>query len=138
MRSLRTQHSHFDLGVESACSAASRGPPRKPPLGHPPSSCSSPSAFLSYEAFPHAEVRRLRIHVSCGSALPSSGPTSSFMKSPNARELPVRGRTDVLSRPRVLGVFQDRIRYLLAFCPVLPRSRFALGRPDVFPGRDCV
>ena len=71
---------HFDFGVEQACSAAARVLLACPSRASP-SSASSCLAFLFYEAFPHAEVRRLRIHVSCGSALPSSGPPSSFLSS---------------------------------------------------------
>ena len=56
---------HFDLGVEQACSAAARvllaNPSRTPP-----SSCSSCLGFLLYEASPHAEARRLRIHAPVG------------------------------------------------------------------------
>ena len=71
---------HFDLGVEQACSAAVRVLLTCPSRASP-SSASSRSSLLSYEAFPHAEVRRLRIHVSCGSALPSSGSTASSLCS---------------------------------------------------------
>ena len=52
---------HFDLGVEQACSAAARVLLASPSRASP-SSASSRSAFIFYEAFPHAEVRRLRIH----------------------------------------------------------------------------
>ena len=89
---------HFDLGVEQACSAAARvllaSPSRTPP-----SSCSSCLAFLLYEASPHAEVRRLRIHVSCGSALPSSASTSSFLRLP-MREYYLFGGDGCVFRPR--------------------------------------
>ena len=71
---------HFDFGVEQACSAAARVLLASPSRASP-SSASSRSAFLPYEAFPHAEERRLRIRASCGSALPSSGPTSPFLSS---------------------------------------------------------
>ena len=57
-------------------------PPRTPLSGIPFVRVYSRSAlFLPHEAFPHAEGRRLRIRASCGSALPSSGPTSSFLRS---------------------------------------------------------
>ena len=120
---------HFNLGVEQACSAAVRVLLTCPSRASP-SSASSRSAFLSFEAFPHAEVRRLRIHVSCGSALPSSASTSSFLWLP-IREyylfgggrmcFPVR---DCRCRPVSLPMF-------LRFCLFVPRSLFLSGRPDV-------
>ena len=114
---------HFDLGVEQACSAAARvllaSPSRTPP-----SSCSSSLAFLLYEASPHAEVRRLRIHVSCGSALPSSGFYVILLEIAYARVLPVRGRTDVFSRPRrqVSSSIALHMSSLLPGCSAEPLS----------------
>ena len=120
---------HFDFGVDLACSAAARVLLACPSRASP-SSASCCLAFLVYEAFPHAEVRRLRIHVSCGSALPSSGPTSSFLSSSMCAMymygggrmcFPVRDcRCRPVSLPRFLG-----------FCLFVPRSLFLSGRPDV-------
>ena len=127
---------HFGLGVEQACSAAARvllaSPSRTPP-----SSCSSCLAFLLYEAFPHAEVRRLRVHVSCGSALPSSASTSSFLWLPICVRY-VYGGGRMCFPVREFRCLPGSHTISSRFCPVVPRSRFAPGRPDVFPGRDCV
>ena len=68
---------HFDQGVELACSAAGRVLLASPSRASP-SFASSRSAFLLYEASPHAKRRRQRIRASCGSALPSSVSTSSL------------------------------------------------------------
>ena len=119
---------HFDFGVERACSAAARVLLASPSRASP-----SSAAFLPYEAFPHAEERRLRIRASCGSALPSSGPTSSFLSS----SMPVKyllggGRTcfpdrDCRCRPVSRSIF-------LRFCFLVPRSLFFIGATGrVFP-----
>ena len=127
---------HFDFGVEQACSAAARVLLASPSRASP-SSASSCLAFLPYEAFPHAEERRQRIRVFCGSALPSSGPTSPFLSSSMRMQYLLRGgRT----------CFPDRdCRRLPAShcisrrsCLPVPRSLFIPGRSDVFPDRDCV
>ena len=121
---------HFDLGVEQACSAAARvllaSPSRTPP-----SSCSSwfgvsfVRGVSSRRGAPPADPR------SCGSALPSSASTSSFLSLPMRKfylfgggrmSLPVR---DCRWLPGSHSI-SPRI------CPVVPRSRFAPGRPDVF------
>ena len=121
---------HFDFGVEQACSAAARVLLASPSRASP-SSASSRSAFLPYEAFPHAEERRLRICASCGSALPSSGPTSSFLSSSMRVEyLLGGGRTcfpdrDCRCRPVSCSI-------LLRSCSLVLRSLFLPGRPDVF------
>ena len=136
MRTFRTQHSTSTSGSNRRVP-----PPRGLRLASPsrasPSSCSSPSAFLSYEAFPHAEVRRLRIHVSCGSALPSSGSTASSLLV-YARDVRPGGRTDVLSRSRlpVSSSIALHMSSPLPGCSAEPLSTGASGR--VFPGRDCV
>ena len=127
---------HFDLGVEQACSAAARVLLACPSRASP-SSCSSPSAFLSYEAFPHAEVRRLRIHVSCRSALPSSGSTASSLSSSMRAMYVQGGGTDVLSRPR-LPVSSSIALHMSSLLPVVPRSFVYWGGRTCFPGRDCV
>ena len=56
---------HFDHGVEQAYSAAARVL-LACPSRTPPSSASSCLLIFLYEALPHAEGRRLRIHVSRG------------------------------------------------------------------------
>ena len=136
VRSLRIQHSTSTSGSNRACSAAARVLLASPSRA-PPSSCSSPSAFPSYEAFPHAKVRRLRIHVSSGSALPSSGPTSSSLCS-SMRAMYVQGGGRMCFPVRDCRCLPGSHSISPRFCPVVPRSRFAPGRPDVFPGRDCV
>ena len=119
----------LDFGVDPACSAAARLLLACPSRDSP-SSASCCLAFLFYEAFPHAEVRRLRIHVSCGSALPSSGPTSAFLSSSMcARYMYGGGRMcfpvrNCRCRPVSLPMF-------LRFCLFVPRSLFLSGRPDV-------
>ena len=121
---------HFDLGVEQACSAAARvllaSPSRTPP-----SSCSSCLAFLLYEASPHAEVRRLRIHVSCGSALPSSASTSSFLRLP-MREYYLFGGGRMCFPVRDGRCLQASHCICHRSCPVVPRSLCLFWRPDVF------
>ena len=101
-----------------------------------PSSCSSCLGFSC--------TRRLLTPrcAACGSThqwvrSPFFGFYVILLESVYAQVLPVRGRTDVLSRPRL--PVASRIALISPrFCPVVPRSRFAPGRPDVFPGRDCV
>ena len=121
---------HFDFGVEQACSAAARvllACPSRASL----SSASRRSVFLPYEAFPHAEERRLRICASCGSALPSSGPTSSFLSSSmRVKYLLGGGRMcfpdrDCRRRPESHCIFHRS-------CLPVPRSLFLSGRPDEF------
>ena len=120
----------FDFGVEQACSAAARVLLACPSRASP-SSASGCLAFLFYGAFPHAEVRRLRIHVSCGSALPSSGPTSSFLSSSmRVKYLLGGGRMcfpdrDCRRRPESHCIFHRS-------CLPVPRSLFLSGRPDEF------
>ena len=94
-----------------------------------PSGASVLSAFLSHS--------RLRIHVSCGSALPSSCPTSSFLKSPTCGNY-LYGGGRMCFPVRDFRCLPGSLSTSPRFCPVVPRSRFAPGRPDVFPGRDCV
>ena len=121
---------HFDLGVEQACSAAARVLFACPSRASP-SSCSSPSAFLSYEAFPHAEVRRLRIHVFSGSALPSSGSTASSLSS-SMRAMYVQGGGRMCFPVRDGWCLPVSHCICHRSCPVVPRSLCLLGRPDVF------
>ena len=127
---------HFDHGVEQACSAAARVLLASSSRASP-SSASCRSAFLPYEAFPHAEERRLRIRGSCGSALPSSGPTSSFLSSSvRVQYLFGAGRTcfpdrDCRRLPESHCIFHRS-------CLPVPRSLFLPGRPDVFSrSRSC-
>ena len=127
---------HNDIGAELACSAAARVLLACPSRASP-SSASSPSAFLLYEAFPHAEERRLRIHVSCGFALPSSCPTSSFLESP-MRGNYLYGGGRMCFPVRDCRCLPGSHSISPHSCPVVPQSRFAPGRLDVFPGRDCV
>ena len=121
---------HFDLGVEQACSAAVRVLLTCPSRASP-SSASSRSAFLSYEAFPHAEVRRLWIRASCGSALPSSGPTSSFLSS-SMRAMYMYGGGRMCFPVRDCWCLPVSHCICHRSCPFVPRSLFLPGRPDVF------
>ena len=91
---------HFDFGVEQACSAAARvllASPSRASL----SSASSRSAFLPYEAFPHAEERRLADPRFLWIRSPFFWSYVFFPEFVYAREVPARERTDVLSRPRM-------------------------------------
>ena len=108
------------------------GPPRLL-LWASPSSASSCLAFLLYEAFPHAEERRLRIHAFCGSALPFFWSYVFFPEFVYARAVPVRGRSDVLSRPRLTTSSRIalHISSLMLACSAEPFSTGAAGR--VFP-----
>ena len=120
---------HFNFGVELACSAAARVLLASPSRASP-SSASCRSAFLLYEAFPHAEERRLRIRASCGSALPSSGPTSSFLSSSmRVKYLLGGGRT--CFPDRVCRRLPESCSILLRSCSLVLRSLFLSGRPDV-------
>ena len=78
---------HFDFGVEQACSAAARVPPRSPspgaPLLHVLVLC------LRYEASSHPEGCRRRIRV--GSVFPSSSSTCSSLGSPTRGKDVFRG-----------------------------------------------
>ena len=129
---------HFDFGVEQACSAAARvllaSPSRTPP-----SSASSCLAFFLYEAFPHAEGRCPRIHVFCGSALPSSGSTSSSSCVRLCAGTTCTGADGCVFPSATAGVFKYRIAYVIASCLRLFRGAFFyLGGQTCFPGRDCV
>ena len=121
---------HFDFGVEQACSAAARVLLASPSRASP-SSASSCLAFLPYEAFPHAEVRCRWIHAFCGSALPSSGPTSFLLcSSMCAQYLFGSGRTcfpdrGCRRRPGSHCIFHRS-------CSLVLRSLFLPGRPDEF------
>ena len=121
---------HFDFGVEQACSAAARVLLTCPSRASP-SSASSRSAYFLYEAFPHAEVRCLRIHVFCGSALPSSGSTASSLCLP-IRVMFVHGGGRMCFPVRDGWCLQVSHCICLRSCPVVPRSLCLFGRPDVF------
>ena len=123
---------HFDLGVEQACSAAARVLLASPSRA-PPSSASSCLAFFPLRGVP-----------SCRGA-PPADPHFLWVRSPffgsyvifpeiaYARGLPVRGRTDVLSRPRlpVSSRLALHMSALLPVCSAEPLSFGAAGR--VFP-----
>ena len=123
---------HFDLGVDQACSAAARVLLASPSRASP-SSCSSPSAFLSYEAYPS---RR--------GALPAD-PRFLWVRSPffwsyvfvtvlvYARDVRLGERTDVLSRPRlsVPSGIALHMSSLLTVCSAVSLSSGAARR--VFP-----
>ena len=121
---------HFDFGVEQACFAAARVLLTCSSRASP-SSASSCLAFLPYEAFPHAEVRCQRIHAFCGSAFPSSGPTSSFLSSSmRVQYLLGGGRTcfpdrDCRRRPESHCISHRS-------CLPVPRSLCLPERPDEF------
>ena len=76
---------HFDLGVEQACSAAARVPPRSPSPGAPLLRV----LVLRYEASSHPEGGRRRIRLR--SVLPSSSSTCSSLCSPTRGEDVNRG-----------------------------------------------
>ena len=78
---------HFDFGVELACSAAARVPPRSPSPGAP--LLRVLVLCLRYEASSHPEGCRRRIRV--GSVLPSSSSTCSSLSSPTRAENANRG-----------------------------------------------
>ena len=121
---------HLDLGVELACSAAARVLLACPSRAST-SSASSCLALLFYEASPHAEVRRLRIHVSCGSALPSSGPTSSFLSS-SMRAMYMYGGGRMCFPVRECRCLPESHCIFHRSCSLVLRSLFLPGRPDVF------
>ena len=126
---------HFGFGGRMGVFRRREGCLLAGPSRTPPSSCSSCLPFLLYEASPHAEVRRLRIHALVGSALPSPASTSSFLSLP-MRDVYVPGRTDVFSRPRqrVTSCIALRMSSLL---PFVPRClRLCWGGRTCFPGRD--
>ena len=121
---------HFDHGVEQACSAAARVL-LACPSRTPPSSASSCLLIFLYEALPHAEGRRLRKHVSHGSVLPSSGSTASSLSSSVRGKYLYRGGR-MCFPVRVCRCLLESRSVFLRSCPLVPRSRFAPGRPDVF------
>ena len=131
---LRTQHSTSTSGSNRRVPPP-RGSSSPAHLGHSLSSASSRFglSFL-YEAFPHAEERRLRIRASYGSALPSSGPTSSFTAFVYAREVPVQGGGRMCFPVRDMPVSsQNRIAYCHRSCSARSAEPFCIpGRPDVF------
>ena len=115
---------HFDYGVEQACSAAARVTSSHALSRAFPSFAFSRSAlFLPYEAFPHAEGRRLRIR----SPLSSSLRVQFLFRS---------GRTCFPTA--VAGVFQNRIAYFFALARLFRGVFVFLGGRMCFPGRDCV
>ena len=132
MRSLRAQHSTSTSGSNrrvppprGSSSQAHLGPPLLLPL----------AVWLSflYEAFPHAEGRRPRIHIFCGSALPSSGPTSSFLKSPMRVDY-LYGGGRMCFPVRDCRCHQDSHCICQHSCPFVPRSLCLLGAAGrVFP-----
>ena len=73
---------HLDFGVELACSAAARVPPRSPFLRAP--LLRLLALCLRYEASTHPEGCRRRIRL--GSVLPSSSSTCSSLSSPTRGE----------------------------------------------------
>ena len=80
------------------------GPPRKP-LSGTPSSASSCTVFFIYEAYPHAEVRRLRIHAPVD---PLSLLLVLRLRSCElvyAREVPVQGADGCAFPSAIAGVF---------------------------------
>ena len=78
---------HFDFGVELACSAAARAPPRSPSLWAP--LLRLLALCPRYEASTHPEGCRRRIRL--GSVLPSSSSTCSSLSSPTRGEKVNRG-----------------------------------------------
>ena len=140
--------SHYAFGgVSAQCVLLALGTPLRPrgrigvfrrrevllasPSRASPSSASSRSAFLTYEAFPHAEERRLRIRASCGSALPSSGPTSSFLSSSMRMQYLFGGGRTCFPDRDCRRLPESHCVFHRSFSLVLP-SLFLPGRPDVF------
>ena len=128
---------HFDFGVKQSCSSAARVLLASPSRASP-SFASSHSAFLPYEAFPHAEERRPRIRASCGSALPSSGPTSSFLSSSMRMQYTCSGAVGRVFPTAIADVFQNRTAYFIALARLFRGAFFYRGGRTCFPGRDCV
>ena len=138
---------HFDHGVEQACSAAARVPPRSPSPGAP--LLRVLVLCLRYEASSHPEGGRRRIRL--GSVLPSSSCTCSSLLSytrggrqPGRPEVfPGRGcvrlqvpfpvaqsfKADVLRVLRVLGRpdVSSRPRLCTSLRPRFPKSTVTAG-----------
>ena len=102
-----------------------------------PSSASSRWAFLSYEAFPHAEVRRLRIHAP---VVPLS--LLLVLRLPSCARLCARctctGADGCAFPSATAGVFQYRIAYVFALARLFRGAFFYWGGQTCFLGRDCV
>ena len=135
-RSLCAQHSTSTSGSNRRVPPP-RGSRLASPSRAPPSSCFSSLVFLLYEASPHAEVRRLRIHAPVGllSLL-------RLLRHPSCGRL--SACTTCFGGGRTCFPVRD-CRCLPGSHPIsprccldVPRSRFAPGRSDEFPGRDCV
>ena len=102
------------------------------PSRTPPSSCSSCLPFLLYEASPHAEVRRMRIHASCGSALPSPASTSSFPESRLCARCTCTGADGCVFPSATAGDFMHRIAYVIALARLFRGAFVFWGGRDVF------
>ena len=124
---------HFDHGVEQACSAAARVPPRQPISG------------LSLLARLAVLRSLLRGDTSCRgsppadpfsarSALPSSLSISSLCSSPVRKVHGFQGRRMCFPVCVRLRLWPSCLVRPL-FCLHVPPGREVPGRPDVFPGR---
>ena len=122
---------HFDFGVEQACSAAARVTFSLAPLGHPLRPPPADRFFSPTRRFLMPRARLLRIHAFCGSALPSSGPTSSFLRS-SMRVQFLFGGGRTCFPDRVLGYLPGSHWIFLRFCTLVLRSLSQPARPDVF------
>ena len=112
---------HVDFGVEQACSAAARVLLALPISRGSPSPCSS---SLS-RGLPPADPR------SCGSALPSSGPTSSFPSS-STRVKYLLGGGRMCFPVRDCRCLPESHCIFHRSCSLVLRCLFLPGRPDVF------
>ena len=125
---------HFDFGVEWACSAAARVPPRRLSPMHPLLRLPALCRFLFTRRF--LMLRGAACGSGVGSAFPSSSATTSWCSSPFRGSTSTRA-SDVSSwawstHPGA-GCFVAHSHCLVlhVFLPVP-------GRPDEFPGRDCL
>ena len=101
------------------------------PSRTPPSSCSSCLAFLFYEASPHAEVRRLRIHAPVGLLS-----LHRLLRHPSCARLCARctctGADGCVFPSATTGGLHASHCVCHRSCPFDPRFLRLLGRPDVF------
>ena len=105
------------------------------PSRTPPSSCSSCLGFLLYEAPPHAEVRRLRIHAPVGLLS-----LQRLLRHPSCARLCARctctGADGCVFPSATAWVFMHRIAYVIALDRLFRGVVLHPGDRTCFPGRD--
>ena len=97
-----------------------------------------PFAFsLSYEAFLHAEGRRLQTHASVGllTLLQLLRPPSHVRPCACSTCLEAVGRAFPTA---IADVYMNRIAYFIALARLFCGASVNRGDPTCFPGRDCV